>query len=73
MSLAADMGCEIGLASLVADGVGLTLGLHVYERVYTVSGGGPLPDVDKGGPGRYRLACIFGRLGTLAYFVHYRY
>jgi len=41
MPLATDVGCDVGLASLVADGVGLVLGVHVYKLIYTVAGGGP--------------------------------
>jgi len=65
MLLATDVGCEVGLASLVAgaDGIGLVLGVHVYVLVYTVAGGGPPHGVDEGGPGRCRLTYSFGRLG----------
>jgi len=65
--LAADVGCDVGLASRVADRVGLVLGLLPVplpgSYVCVVPGGGLFHGVDEGGSGRYRLTCIFGRLG----------
>jgi len=56
MSLAADVGCDDGLASLVAAGAGLVLGLLLApltgSYVYVSSGGGLLHGVDEGGSGR---------------------
>jgi len=56
MFLALDVGCEGGLAPLVAGigGVGLVFGVHVSVLVYMVAGGGT---------GMCRRTCSFGRLG----------
>jgi len=67
MSLAAEMCCDVGLASLVADRVGLVLGVHVYVLVNTVAGAGPPPGIDEG------RSVSSVSWGTLVYFVHCRY
>jgi len=66
MFLATDVGCEGGLAPLVAgaDGVGLVFGV-VYVLVYMAVWGGPPHGVPGGGTGMCRLTCSFGRLGDL--------
>jgi len=64
-SLAADVGCDVGLASRVADraGLGLLPPPLPGSYVYVVPRGRLFHGVDEGGSGRCRKTCIFGQLG----------